>query len=215
MYGADPAPTSSPRSDGAMPPFATSPSQTGRMALRAVAASAKLPGTGSIRIDPMSTSAALDPMRAPMRSPSRRSRFHIRPEDIGRHKSSRLPRHDSHPQHSHSNNIATDAVAASGSARLTTGRNTNVKLVEPPSCSSASAIVFIGKNSRGQVGRPGTERSVWRPVRQPRGSRQICAVRERPSSRNHRRTAREIELDMGDTAPPITPRQPYASRRVA
>jgi hypothetical protein len=29
-------------------------------------------------------------------------------------------------------------------------RNTNVKLVEPPSCSPASSIVFIGKNSRGQ-----------------------------------------------------------------
>ena len=28
-------------------------------------------------------------------------------------------------------------------------RNTNVKLVEPPSCSPASSIVFIGKNSRG------------------------------------------------------------------
>src|SRR6266850_5674948 len=28
-------------------------------------------------------------------------------------------------------------------------RNTNVKLVEPPSCSSASRIVFIGRNSRG------------------------------------------------------------------
>jgi hypothetical protein len=32
---------------------------------------------------------------------------------------------------------------------LVTTRNTNVKLVEPPSCSSASTIVFIGKNSRG------------------------------------------------------------------
>ena len=29
-------------------------------------------------------------------------------------------------------------------------RNTNVKLVEPPSCSSPSTIVFIGRNSRGQ-----------------------------------------------------------------
>jgi hypothetical protein len=29
------------------------------------------------------------------------------------------------------------------------GRKSNVKLVEPPSCSSASPIVFIGKNSRG------------------------------------------------------------------
>ena len=34
-------------------------------------------------------------------------------------------------------------------ALLVTRRNTNVKLVEPPSCSSPSAIVFIGKNSRG------------------------------------------------------------------
>jgi hypothetical protein len=29
-------------------------------------------------------------------------------------------------------------------------RTTNVKLVEPPSCSSPSTIVFIGKNCRGQ-----------------------------------------------------------------
>jgi len=29
-------------------------------------------------------------------------------------------------------------------------RNTNVKLVEPPSYSSPSTIVFIGRNSRGQ-----------------------------------------------------------------
>ena len=34
-------------------------------------------------------------------------------------------------------------------ALLAYKRNTNVKLVEPPSCSSASTIVFIGKNSRG------------------------------------------------------------------
>jgi len=32
---------------------------------------------------------------------------------------------------------------------LATRRMTNVKLVEPPSCSSPSTIVFIGKNSRG------------------------------------------------------------------
>jgi len=32
---------------------------------------------------------------------------------------------------------------------LVTKGNTNVKLVEPPSCSSASTIVFIGRNSRG------------------------------------------------------------------
>jgi hypothetical protein len=29
-------------------------------------------------------------------------------------------------------------------------RNTEVKLVEPPSCSSSSTIVLIGKNHRGQ-----------------------------------------------------------------
>jgi len=29
-------------------------------------------------------------------------------------------------------------------------RNINVKLVEPPSCSSPSTVVFIGKNHRGQ-----------------------------------------------------------------
>jgi len=34
-------------------------------------------------------------------------------------------------------------------ALLIIRRNTNVKLVEPPSRSSASTIVFIGKNSRG------------------------------------------------------------------
>ena len=34
-------------------------------------------------------------------------------------------------------------------ALLANKRMTNVKLVEPPSCSSPSAIVFIGKNSRG------------------------------------------------------------------
>ena len=34
-------------------------------------------------------------------------------------------------------------------ARLAHRRNTNVKLVEPPSCSSASTIVFLGKDSRG------------------------------------------------------------------
>jgi hypothetical protein len=38
---------------------------------------------------------------------------------------------------------------ALGSRSLAIRRITNVKLVEPPSCSSPSAIVFIGRNSRG------------------------------------------------------------------
>ena len=33
--------------------------------------------------------------------------------------------------------------------RATLPRNTNVKFVEPPSCSSASAIVLIGRTKRG------------------------------------------------------------------
>jgi hypothetical protein len=38
---------------------------------------------------------------------------------------------------------------ATGNALLAHRRNTNVKLVEPPSCRSPSAIIFIGRNSRG------------------------------------------------------------------
>jgi hypothetical protein len=34
--------------------------------------------------------------------------------------------------------------------RSSSERNTNVKLVEPPSCSSPSTVVFIGRNRRGQ-----------------------------------------------------------------
>jgi hypothetical protein len=45
------------------------------------------------------------------------------------------------------NNAATDRCREA--ALLAHRRNTHVKLVEPPSCSSASAIVFIGKNRRG------------------------------------------------------------------
>src|SRR5712672_2833650 len=59
-----------------------------------------------------------------MRSPSCRSRIHIRPRRYcERRRRKRAP--------------------------LAFRRNANVKLVEPPSCSSASAIVFIGKNKRG------------------------------------------------------------------
>ena len=36
------------------------------------------------------------------------------------------------------------------SCRSSSGRKTNVKLVEPPSCSSASRIVFIGRDRCGR-----------------------------------------------------------------
>ena len=51
---------------------------------------------------------------------------------------------------SHHEDIEGMSQAVSRIARLANARNTNVKLVEPPSCSSPSAIVFIGKNRRGQ-----------------------------------------------------------------
>jgi hypothetical protein len=42
----------------------------------------------------------------------------------------------------------TDDAASRARPRVI-GRNTNVKLVEPPSCHSASTIVFIGRNRSG------------------------------------------------------------------
>ena len=50
---------------------------------------------------------------------------------------------------SHHEDIEGMSQAVSRIARLANARNTNVKLVEPPSCRSPSAIVFIGKNRRG------------------------------------------------------------------
>src|SRR5450631_2773487 len=64
-----------------------------------------------------------------MRSLPCRPRIHIRPGRYCGHGSSRLPNRKAR------------------ATRLK--RNANVKLVEPPSCSSPSTIVFIGKNSRG------------------------------------------------------------------
>src|SRR5580692_5150080 len=84
-----------------------------------------------------------------MRSPRCRPRIHIRPGRYWAHESSRLPTAQHHPD------IRIRATCdgwagGAGSALLATGRTPNVKLVEPPSCSSASTIVFIGRNGRGQ-----------------------------------------------------------------
>lgn len=43
-----------------------------------------------------------------------------------------------------------EAKAPCKGCRSAIERNANVKLVEPPSCSSPSTVVFIGCNSRGQ-----------------------------------------------------------------
>jgi hypothetical protein len=75
---------------------------------------------------------------------------------------------------------------------------TNVKLAEPPSCSSPSAIVFIGKNSRGN----------W--VAQEQSGlygglfvNRAQAIKYALFENGHRpetivELSREIELDMGD-----------------
>jgi hypothetical protein len=46
-------------------------------------------------------------------------------------------------------NARRNACGLGENALLVHRRNTNVKFIEPPSCGSASAIVFIGRNSRG------------------------------------------------------------------
>jgi hypothetical protein len=46
-------------------------------------------------------------------------------------------------------NAATEGPWLRQHALLAHRRTPNVKLVEPPSCRSASTIVFVGKNSRG------------------------------------------------------------------
>ena len=86
-------------------------------------------------------------------------------------------------------------------ALLATRRNTNVKLVEPPSCSSASTIVFIGKNSRGNW--VAQEQSgLYGGLFVNRAQAVKYALFE---NGHHPETivelSREIELDMGDKLP--------------
>ena len=85
-------------------------------------------------------------------------------------------------------------------ARLATERNTNVKLVEPPSCSSPSAIVFIGRNKRGQwVAQE--QNGLYGGLFVSRAQAVKYALFE---NGHHPETivelAREVELDMGGAA---------------
>jgi hypothetical protein len=86
-------------------------------------------------------------------------------------------------------------------APLVIRRNANVKLVEPPSCNSPSAIIFIGKNSRGN----------W-VVQEQSGLygglfvSRAQAVKYALFENGHRsetivELSREIELDMADPLP--------------
>ena len=102
--------------------------------------------------------------------------------------------------------------AVSRIARLTTGRNTNVKLVEPPSCNSPSAIVFIGRNRRGQwVAQE--QNGLYGGLFVSRAQAVKYALFE---NGHHPETivelAREVELDMG-AAPAVF--NASAVRRVA
>jgi hypothetical protein len=101
-------------------------------------------------------------------------------------------------------------------ALLVHRRNTNVKLVEPPSCSSPSAIVFIGKNSRGNwVAQE--QNGLYGGLFVNRAQAVKYALFE---NGHHPETivelSREIELDMGGKLP-SSDRMPAAAstRRVA
>ena len=85
-----------------------------------------------------------------------------------------------------------------------------MKLVEPPSCSSASAIVFIGKNNRGNwVARE--QNGLYGGLFVNRAQAVKYALFE---NGHHPGTivepAREIELDAGNRHP-----SPASTRRVA
>jgi hypothetical protein len=93
-------------------------------------------------------------------------------------------------------------------------RNTNVKLVEPPSCSSASTIVFIGKNRRGHwVAQE--QNGLYGGLFVNRAQAVKYALFE---NGHHPETivelSREIELDMGSKFP-SSDSLPAIARRVA
>jgi hypothetical protein len=82
-----------------------------------------------------------------------------------------------------------------------------VKLVEPPSCSAASAIVFIGRNRRGQwVAQE--QNGLYGGLFVSRAQAIKYALFE---NGQHRETIvelpRQIELDMGRTPGAATPKR--------
>jgi hypothetical protein len=84
-------------------------------------------------------------------------------------------------------------------------RNTNVKLVEPPSCGSASAIVFIGKNKRG-TGSP-EQNGLYGGLFVNRAQAVKYALFENVpiTPETIVELSREIELDMAANFPPPPP----------
>jgi hypothetical protein len=100
-------------------------------------------------------------------------------------------------------------------ARLTQRRNTNGNLVEPPSCSAASIIVFIGRNRRGNwVAQE--QNGLYGGLFVNRAQAVKYALFE---NGHHPETivelSREIELDMGRKFPAFDPIPAAAGRRRA
>src|ERR1700690_1699155 len=100
-------------------------------------------------------------------------------------------------------------------ALLITRRNTNVKIAEPPSCSSASTIIFIGKNRRGNwVAQE--QNGLYGGLFVNRAQALKYALFE---NGHHPETivelSREIELDMGGKLPAADRVPAAAERRVA
>ena len=90
-----------------------------------------------------------------------------------------------------------------------------MKLVEPPSCSSASTIVFIGRNSRGNwVAQE--QNGLYGGLFVNRAQAIKYALFE---NGRHPETivelSREIELDMGGKLPASDPTPAPSSRRAA
>lgn len=90
----------------------------------------------------------------------------------------------------------------------------NVKLDEPPSCSSASSIVFVGRNRRGQwVAQE--QNGLYGGLFVNRAQAMKYALFE---NGHHRETivelSREFELDMNASSS-AAPSQPTTTRRVA
>jgi hypothetical protein len=107
-------------------------------------------------------------------------------------------------------------VGGFGSARYSSAkRNTNVKLVEPPSCSSTSTLVFIGRNSRGNwVAQE--QNGLYGGLFVNRAQAVKYALFE---NGHHPETivelSREIELDMGRKVPTSDRIQAAGTRRAA
>src|SRR5258708_13230973 len=134
-----------------------------------------------------------------MRSLSCLPRIHIRPKGYCRHESSSLPADDAFPNIG-KENAAAERPAASG-ARATRQQKEYQREVRRTSIVQLCIHNRIHRQEQlRQLGCPAAKRSLSRPVRQPRASRQIRPVRKWPPPRNDRRA-----VSPHRTRPPCPP----------